>query len=123
MRRIAGKSRATIPQTAVLASSAVGMISGSGAANATVVGCFTIPLMKRYGVPGEFAGAVETSASMGGLIMPPVMAVAGFIMAEFLGVPYWRCLSPRLRPRLHLLLHARPVHLSHEREADVPRSD
>ncbi len=89
MRRIAGKSRATIPQTAVLASSAVGMISGSGAANATVVGSFTIPLMKKYGVPGEFAGAVETSASMGGLIMPPVMAVAGFIMAEFLGVPYW----------------------------------
>ena len=89
MRRIAGKSRATIPQTAVLASSAVGMISGSGAANATVVGSFTIPLMKKYGVPGEFAAAVETSASMGGLIMPPVMAVAGFVMAEFLGVPYW----------------------------------
>ena len=89
MRRIAGKSRATIPQTAVLASSAVGMISGSGAANATVVGSFTIPLMKRYGVPAEFAGAVETSASMGGLIMPPVMAVAGFIMAEYLGVSYW----------------------------------
>ncbi len=89
MRRIAGKSRATIPQTAVLASSAVGMVSGSGAANATVVGSFTIPLMMRYGVPGEFAAAVETSASMGGLIMPPVMAVAGFVMAEFLSVPYW----------------------------------
>ena len=89
MRRIAGKSRQTIPQTAVLASSAVGMISGSGAANATVVGSFTIPLMKRYGIPGEFAGAVETAASMGGLIMPPVMAVAGFVMAEFLGVSYW----------------------------------
>jgi len=89
MRRIAGKSRQTIPQTAVLASSAVGMISGSGAANATVVGSFTIPLMKRYGIPGEFAGAVETAASMGGLIMPPVMAVAGFVMAEYLGVSYW----------------------------------
>src|SRR3972149_3832902 len=89
MRRIAGKSRATIPQTAVLASSAVGMISGSGAANATVVGAFTIPLMKRYGVPGEFAAAVETSASMGGLLMPPVVVVACFVMAEFLGVPYW----------------------------------
>jgi len=89
MRRIAGKSRHTIPQTAVLASTAVGMISGSGAANAAVVGAFTIPLMKRYGVPGVFAAAVETAASMGGLMMPPVMAVAGFIMAEFLGVPYW----------------------------------
>ncbi|MFH1726002.1 MAG: TRAP transporter fused permease subunit [Elusimicrobiota bacterium] len=89
MRRIAGRSRHTIPQTAVLASSSVGLISGSGAANASVVGAFTIPLMKRYGFPGEFAAAVETAASMGGLIMPPVMAVAGFIMAEFLGVPYW----------------------------------
>ncbi|MBA4423830.1 MAG: TRAP transporter permease DctM/Q [Syntrophus sp. (in: bacteria)] len=89
MRRIAGKSRRTIPQTAVLASSSVGLISGSGAANASVVGAFTIPLMIRYGVPREFAAAVETAASMGGLIMPPVMAVAGFVMAEFLGVPYW----------------------------------
>ena len=64
-------------------------ISGSGSANAVVVGSITIPLMKRYGVPPTFAGAVETGASMGGLIMPPLMAVAGFLMAEFLGVPYW----------------------------------
>ena len=89
MRRLAGRRRNMVPQTAVLASVSVGMISGSGAANAAVVGSFTIPLMKRYGVPATFAGAVETAASMGGLIMPPLMAVAGFLMAEFLGVPYW----------------------------------
>ena len=89
MRRLAGRSRHTIPQTAVLASVSVGMISGSGAANTAVTGSFTIPLMKRYGVPPVFAAAVETAASMGGLIMPPLMAVAGFLMAEFLGVPYW----------------------------------
>jgi TRAP transporter 4TM/12TM fusion protein len=89
MRQLAGRSRHTIPQTAVLASVAVGMVSGSGSANTAVTGSFTIPLMKRYGIPGTFAGAVETSASMGGLIMPPLMAVAGFLMAEFLGVPYW----------------------------------
>jgi TRAP transporter 4TM/12TM fusion protein len=89
IRRLAGRSRHTIPQTAVLASACVGMVSGSGSANAAVVGSFTIPLMTRYGVPPTFAAAVETSASMGGLIMPPIMAVAGFLMAEFLGVPYW----------------------------------
>lgn len=89
MRRLAGRSRHTIPQTAVLASVSVGMVSGSGSANTAVTGSFTIPLMKRYGIPGPFAGAVETAASMGGLIMPPLMAVAGFLMAEFLGVPYW----------------------------------
>ncbi|MBI4193458.1 MAG: TRAP transporter permease [Betaproteobacteria bacterium] len=89
MRRLAGRSRNTVPQTAVLASASVGLVSGSGAANTAVTGSFTIPLMKRYGVPGAFAGAVETAASMGGLMMPPLMAVAGFLMAEFLGVPYW----------------------------------
>jgi TRAP transporter 4TM/12TM fusion protein len=90
IRRLAGRSRHTIPQTAVLASASVGLVSGSGSANAAVVGSFTIPLMRRYGVPGPFAAAVETGASMGGLIMPPMMAVAGFLMAEFLAVPYWQ---------------------------------
>src|SRR5262245_48282966 len=89
VRIIAGRSRQLIPQTAVVGSSAIGMISGSGSANAAVVGTITIPLMIRYGVPGTFAAAVETSASMGGLIMPPMMGVGAFLMSEFLGVPYW----------------------------------
>ena len=75
MRRLAGSSRQMVPQTAVLGSLAVGTISGSGSANAVVVGSITIPLMKRYGVPGTFAAAVETAASMGGLIMPPMMGI------------------------------------------------
>ncbi|HWD23685.1 MAG TPA: TRAP transporter fused permease subunit [Burkholderiales bacterium] len=89
MRRFAGRSRQLVPQTAVMGSLAVGMISGSGSANAIVVGTITIPLMKRYGVPGTFAGAIESAASMGGLIMPPMMGVGAFLMSEFLGVPYW----------------------------------
>ena len=89
MRIIAGRSRQMVPQTAVLGSSAIGMISGSGSANAAVVGTITIPLMIRYGVPPTFAAAVETSASMGGLIMPPMMGVGAFLMSNYLGVPYW----------------------------------
>ncbi len=89
MRRFAGRSRQLIPQTAVMGSLAVGMVSGSGSANAAVVGTITIPLMKRYGVPGTFAAAAETAASMGGLIMPPMMGVGAFLMSEFLGVSYW----------------------------------
>jgi len=89
MRRLAGRSRQMVPQTAVMGSLAVGTISGSGSANAVVVGSITIPLMKRYGVPGTFAGAVETAASMGGLLMPPLMGVGAFLMSEFLAVPYW----------------------------------
>ena len=89
MRRLAGRSRQMVPQTAVMGSLSVGMISGSGSANAVVVGSITIPLMKRYGLPGTVAGAVETAASMGGLLMPPMMGVGAFLMSEFLGVPYW----------------------------------
>jgi TRAP transporter 4TM/12TM fusion protein len=89
MRRLAGRSRQMVPQTAVLGSLSIGMISGSGSANAVVVGSITIPLMKRYGVPAAFAGAVESAASMGGLIMPPMMGIGAFLMSEFLGVPYW----------------------------------
>jgi len=89
MQRIAGNSRQMVPQAAVLGSLSIGMVSGSGSANAVVVGSITIPLMKRYGVPGVFAAATETAASMGGLIMPPMMGVGAFLMSEFLGVPYW----------------------------------
>ena len=89
MQRLAGRSRQMVPQAAVMGSMSIGMISGSGSANAVVVGTITIPLMKRYGVPGVFAGAVETAASMGGLIMPPMMGVGAFLMSDFLGVPYW----------------------------------
>lgn len=89
VQRLAGRSQRSIPFTAVLSSASIGMVSGSGAANTAVTGSFTIPLMKRHGLSGTQAGAVETAASMGGLILPPLMAVAGFVMAEFLSVPYW----------------------------------
>ena len=79
------------------------MISGTGSANAAVVGTITIPLMMRYGVPGTFAAAVETAASMGGLIMPPMMGVGAFLMSEFLGVPYWDVVHARLRAGVRLL--------------------
>jgi TRAP transporter 4TM/12TM fusion protein len=89
MRRLAGRSRQLVPQTAVLGSLSVGMVSGSGSANAAVVGTITIPLMKRYGVPPAFAAAAETAGSMGGLLMPPMMGVGAFLMSDFLGVTYW----------------------------------
>jgi len=87
--RLLARSRRVIPQTAVVGSSAIGLISGSGSASSAVVGAISIPLMTRYGFPPVFAAAVQTSAAMGALITPPMMAAAAFIMAEFLGVPYW----------------------------------
>jgi len=72
-------------KVAVVASSLFGTISGSAVANVVGTGAFTIPLMKRSGFSPEFAGAVETAASSGGQLMPPVMGAAAFIMADYIG--------------------------------------
>jgi len=73
---------------AVIASSLFGMISGSGTANVAGTGQITIPLMKRTGMSPVFAGAVETVSSAGGLLMPPIMGSAVFIIMEITGVTY-----------------------------------
>ena len=72
-------------KVAVVASSLFGTISGSAVANVVGTGSFTIPLMKKSGFNSEFAGAVETAASSGGQLMPPVMGAAAFIMADYIG--------------------------------------
>jgi len=94
------KRTALIPQTAVVTSMAIATCSGSGAANAAITGQYTIPLMKKAGFPPLYAGAVEASASLGGLLMPPVMAIAGFIMADFLGVTYFEVIARGYAPAL-----------------------
>ena len=75
-------------KVAVIASALEGMVSGSSVANTVGSGAITIPLMKKTGYRGEFAGAVEAAASTGGQIMPPIMGAAAFLMAEFVGVSY-----------------------------------
>jgi len=87
--KVGGRSIYAVPQTATLSSFAIATISGSGAANAAATGQFTIPLMKRYGIPAVTAAAVETASSIGGQLLPPVMGVAAFIMTDFLGVTYF----------------------------------
>ena len=97
---IFAKRKTLIPQTAVITSMAIATCSGSGAANAAVTGQYTIPLMKKAGFPALHAGAVEASASLGGLLMPPVMAIAGFLMADFLGVTYFEVIARGWAPAL-----------------------
>ena len=68
---------------------AIGTVSGSGAANSITVGSATIPAMIGAGLPPATAAAIENASSMGGQLMPPVMGIAAFLMAEFLGVDYF----------------------------------
>jgi TRAP transporter 4TM/12TM fusion protein len=89
-----------IPQTGVIASMFFGMCSGSAPANVAGTGSFTIPLNKSIGVPPKFAGAIEAVASSGGLIMPPVMGAAAFIIAAYLGTSYWHIVLVAFTPAL-----------------------
>ena len=75
-------------KVAVVSSALLGMVSGSSVANTVGSGSVTIPLMKKTGYNGEFAGAVEAAASTGGQIMPPIMGAAAFLMADIVGIPY-----------------------------------
>jgi TRAP-type uncharacterized transport system fused permease subunit len=45
--------------------------------------------MINAGLPPATAAAIENASSMGGQLMPPVMGIAAFLMAEFLGVDYF----------------------------------
>ena len=73
---------------AVVGSSLFGTISGVVVANVATTGVVTIPLMKRIGYRPHIAGAIESVASTGGQICPPIMGATAFVMAEILGIPY-----------------------------------
>lgn len=83
-----GRFRGGPAKASVVGSSLVGTITGGPVTNVLLTGNVTIPLMKRNGFSSTQAGAVESVASTGGQIMPPVMGIAAFIIAETLGVPY-----------------------------------
>lgn len=88
----------------IFGSALFGSISGSAVANVVGTGTITIPLMKKVGYDSAYAGAVESVASTGGLIMPPVMGAAAFIMADIVGITYWQvCLAALIPAILYYL--------------------
>ena len=83
-----GHYRGGPAKVSIVASSIFGSISGSTVGNVMSTGVVSIPLMKKTGLPGYFAAAVEAIASNGGQLAPPVMGATAFLIAEFLDIPY-----------------------------------
>ncbi|MBP7063367.1 TRAP transporter permease [Ferrovibrio sp.] len=83
-----GHLRGGPAKVAVVSSALNGVVSGSSVSNVVSGGIFTIPMMKRTGLSGIKAGAIETASSVNGQIMPPVMGAAAFLMTEYVGLPY-----------------------------------
>jgi len=72
-----GRFRGGAGLTAVIGSTFMGSLSGSGAGNVATTGVFTIPAMIRSGFPPHLAANVESAASTMGNMIPP----AGVIVA------------------------------------------
>ena len=95
---LVGRMRGGPAKAAILASGLTGLISGSSVANTVTTGTFTIPIMKRTGLPAVKAGAIEVAASVNGQIMPPIMGAAAFVMAELLGISYFTVITHAFLP-------------------------
>nr|WP_086940209.1 TRAP transporter fused permease subunit [Thaumasiovibrio occultus] len=97
---VAGKYRGGPAKASVVASAALGSISGSAIANTVTTGALTIPMMKKLGYKPEQAAGIEAAASTGGQIMPPVMGAGAFVMAQFTGIPYSDILLVSIAPAI-----------------------
>ena len=93
-----GRFRGGPGKMAVVGSSIFGTISGVAVANVATTGVVTIPLMKRVGYKPHIAGAIESVASTGGQICPPIMGATAFVMAEMLGMPYQKVVIAAIIP-------------------------
>ena len=99
-RALTGKVTGGSGLVAVVASGLMGTISGSAIANTVSTGSITIPMMKRTGFKADFAAGVETAASVGGQLMPPVMGAGAFIMSQWTGLPYQTIISAAFLPAI-----------------------
>jgi TRAP transporter 4TM/12TM fusion protein len=95
---LTGKKKGGPAKAAIVSSAIMGTISGSPVGNVVTTGTYTIPLMKKSGYKDYEAGAIEAVASTGGMIAPPVMGAAAFIMADYLEVPYTTILLAAVFP-------------------------
>ncbi len=95
-----GRYRGGPAKVAVAASSLFGTISGSVVSNVVMDGPITIPMMVRSGYKPHMAAAIEAVASTGGQIMPPVMGITAFLIADWLGIPYAEVVIAALFPAI-----------------------
>ncbi len=128
-RALAGRIVGGPGLVAVIASGLTGTISGSAIANTVSTGVVTIPLMKRAGFPARFAAGVESAASTGGQLMPPIMGAGAFVMASYTQISYTHIVLVAFLPALlyflsvafFVRLEAKRLHFKTEDTEKAPR--
>lgn len=111
-------------QIAITGSMFVGAIVGSPAGNVVITGNFTIPMMKDRGILPARAAAIESVGSTGGMVLPPIMGSAAFIMATLLGIGYGDVIRYAALPAIILYalvmisVHFSVLHDKHNRSVE-----
>lgn len=98
--KLTGQRKGGPAYVAGVSSALFGTLSGSNMANVMTTGQFTIPLMKGAGFRPSTAAAIESVASTGGALTPPVMAAGALILAELTGNTYLRIIEAAIIPAL-----------------------
>ncbi|MBR5529349.1 MAG: TRAP transporter large permease subunit [Oscillospiraceae bacterium] len=83
---VIGRIRGGAGYAAVISSSFMGALSGSGPGNVMATGAITIPAMKKAGFPAELAANVESNSSYMGNMIPPssnIVAAMGAYVALY----------------------------------------
>ncbi len=99
-KSITSRFRGGAGHVAVFSSALMGTISGSAVANTVSTGTITIPMMIKNGFKPIFAAAVETAASTGGQIMPPIMGAGVFIMAQMTHISFATIIAVSVLPAI-----------------------
>lgn len=71
-------------QVAVLGGGLLGAIAATPAFHASMVAPFTLPRMRRQGVDKVAAGGTLAAATLGGVLVPPVLSVGAYLMLTLL---------------------------------------
>lgn len=100
--KIFQSDRGGIAKASVLTSILIGTFSSSSTANALITGIFTIPAMVNSGIPRLRAAAIEAAASTNSQLMPPIMGVAAFLIAETLNIDYSQVVIAAIVPAIML---------------------
>ncbi len=87
-------------KASIIASGLFGMISGSAAANVASVGTIVYPMMEKARYKPVFSAALLATAGTGGQLIPPVMGASAFIMADMIGVSYFKIVLCAIIPSM-----------------------
>ncbi|NLG32686.1 MAG: TRAP transporter fused permease subunit [Syntrophomonadaceae bacterium] len=98
--KIFGKADGASAKTAIASGVLMGMASGLPMSTTYLIGFPTIPKMIEGGYPRVTAGATAAVAGTAAQLMPPMLGVAAFVLAQYMGIPYIKVCQYTLLPAL-----------------------